>query len=117
MYSQLSADQKQKLEQLPHPFFGVSAPLLHLARCLCLPRTDTNKAEICVLRRRRALSEKCDVPIDDKTASIAREERRSANANEQPPGAQDMLSVALRSILKVVACDRTECRVGGSYKI
>jgi Spy/CpxP family protein refolding chaperone len=28
MYSQLSADQKQKLEQLPHPFFGVSAPLL-----------------------------------------------------------------------------------------
>jgi Spy/CpxP family protein refolding chaperone len=28
MYSQLSADQKQKLEQLPHPLFGVSAPLL-----------------------------------------------------------------------------------------
>jgi Spy/CpxP family protein refolding chaperone len=28
VYSQLSADQKQKLEQLPHPFFGVSAPLL-----------------------------------------------------------------------------------------
>jgi len=28
IYSQLSADQKQKLEQLPHPFFGVSAPLL-----------------------------------------------------------------------------------------
>ncbi len=28
IYSQLNADQKQKLEQLPHPFFGVSAPLL-----------------------------------------------------------------------------------------
>jgi Spy/CpxP family protein refolding chaperone len=28
IYGQLSAVQKQKLEQLPHPFFGVSAPLL-----------------------------------------------------------------------------------------
>ena len=28
VYSLLSADQKQKLEQLPHPVFGVSAPLL-----------------------------------------------------------------------------------------
>jgi Spy/CpxP family protein refolding chaperone len=28
VYSLLSTDQKQKLEQLPHPFFGVSAPLL-----------------------------------------------------------------------------------------
>ena len=28
VYSQLSADQKQKLEQLPHSLFGVSAPLL-----------------------------------------------------------------------------------------
>jgi general secretion pathway protein D len=38
----------------------------------------------------------------NKTASIAREERRNANANDQPPGAQDMLSVALRSILKLL---------------
>lgn len=28
VYSLLSTDQKQKLEQLPHPVFGVSAPLL-----------------------------------------------------------------------------------------
>jgi hypothetical protein len=28
LYSQLSMDQKQKLEPLPHPVFGVSAPLL-----------------------------------------------------------------------------------------
>ena len=28
VYSLLSPDQKQKLEQLPHPVFGVSAPLL-----------------------------------------------------------------------------------------
>jgi len=28
VYSLLSADQKQKLEQLPHPVFGISAPLL-----------------------------------------------------------------------------------------
>lgn len=28
VYGLLSADQKQKLEQLPHPIFGVSAPLL-----------------------------------------------------------------------------------------
>lgn len=28
VYGLLSADQKQRLEQLPHPVFGVSAPLL-----------------------------------------------------------------------------------------
>jgi len=28
IYGQLSADQKQKVEQLPHPFFAPSAPLL-----------------------------------------------------------------------------------------
>jgi Spy/CpxP family protein refolding chaperone len=28
VYSQLTAEQKQRLEQLPHPFFAPSAPLL-----------------------------------------------------------------------------------------
>jgi len=28
IYGQLSAEQKQKVEQLPHPFFAPSAPLL-----------------------------------------------------------------------------------------